>query len=220
MLRAEGHEITFLTGSVFRDRIEDSGAKFVSLPPGADFDGRDILLGVPELKNIPPGLEWFRVAIEQFFLDHIPAQHRGLLQAVQEYRADVIVGDDMFFGVLPMLLGSQSKQPPIVLCGQRAEFACRLRQPRRAALRTSRGSLTKGCQPALLRLNKELSSFDVGPLTPFDSVVELATPMCSCRATLRISTPDPALGAALLRSFQVARCRPAHDSMVRARSCW
>ncbi len=36
MLRAEGHEITFLTGSVFPDRIEDSGAKFVSLPPGAD----------------------------------------------------------------------------------------------------------------------------------------------------------------------------------------
>jgi hypothetical protein len=117
MLRAEGHEVTFLTGSVFRDRIESSEAKFVSLPPGADFDGRDILSVAPELKNIPPGLEWFRVAIERFFLDHIPAQHRGLLQAVQECRADVIVGDDMFFGVLPMLLGSQSKRPPIVLCG-------------------------------------------------------------------------------------------------------
>ena len=116
MLRAEGHEITFLTGSVFRDRIENSGAKFVSLPPGADFDGRDILSVAPELKNIPPGLERFRVAIERFFLDHIPAQHRGLLQAVQECQADVIVGDDMFFGVLPMLLGSQSKRPPIVLC--------------------------------------------------------------------------------------------------------
>ena len=107
MLRAEGHEITFPTGSVFRDRIENSGAKFVSLPPGADFDGRDILSVAPELKNIPPGLERFRVAIKRFFLDHIPAQHRGLLQAVQECRADVIVGDDMFFGVLPMLLGSQ-----------------------------------------------------------------------------------------------------------------
>jgi UDP:flavonoid glycosyltransferase YjiC (YdhE family) len=31
ILRAEGHEITFLTGSAFRDRIENSGAKFVSL---------------------------------------------------------------------------------------------------------------------------------------------------------------------------------------------
>ena len=46
MLRAEGHEITFLTGSAFRDRIENSGAKFVSLQGGADFDGRDILGGL------------------------------------------------------------------------------------------------------------------------------------------------------------------------------
>ena len=151
MLRAEGHEITFLTGSVFRDRIESSGAKFVSLPPGADFDGRDILSVAPELKNTPPGLEWFRVAIERFFLDHIPAQHRGLLQAVQECRADVIVGDDMFFGVLPMLLGSQSKRPPIVLCGTRRDGAPNFlglppetTEAERQNTRISRGSLTKG----------------------------------------------------------------------------
>ena len=190
MLRAEGHEITFLTGSVFRDRIENSGAKFVSLPPGADFDGRDILSVAPELKNIPPGLEWFRVAIEQFFLDHIPAQHRGLLQAVQECRADVIVGDDMFFGVLPMLLGSQSKRPPIVLCGTSFLHLARedgapnflgLPPATTEAERQQYADIAREFdegvdQPALLRLNKELSSFDVGPLTAplFHSVVELA----------------------------------------------
>ena len=54
ILLAEGHEITFLTGSVFRDRIENSGAKFVSLQGSADFDGRDILSVAPELKDIPP----------------------------------------------------------------------------------------------------------------------------------------------------------------------
>ena len=190
MLRAEGHEITFLTGSVFRDRIENSGAKFVSLPPGADFDGRDILSVAPELKNIPPGLEWFRVAIERFFLDHIPAQHRGLLQAVQECRADVIVGDDMFFGVLPMLLGSQSKRPPIVLCGTSFLHLARedgapnflgLPPATTEAERQQYADIAREFdegvdQPALLRLNKELSSFDVGPLTAplFHSVVELA----------------------------------------------
>ena len=58
ILLAEGHEINFLTGSVFRARIESSGAKFVSLPMGADFDGRDLLSVAPELKDIPPGLEW------------------------------------------------------------------------------------------------------------------------------------------------------------------
>ena len=79
ILLAEGHEINFLTGSVFRARIESSGAKFVSLQGAADIDGRDILSVVPELKDIPPGLEWFRVAIERLFVDRIPAQHQSLL---------------------------------------------------------------------------------------------------------------------------------------------
>jgi hypothetical protein len=74
-------------------------------------------LAAPELKDIPPGLEWFRVAIERIFVDSLPAQHQGLRRALQECQADVIVGDDMFFGVLPMPLGSRSKRPPIVLCG-------------------------------------------------------------------------------------------------------
>jgi hypothetical protein len=117
VLLAEGHEITFLTGGAFRDRIENGGAKFVSLHGHADFDGRDFSSVAPELKDIPPGLEWFRVAIERIFVDSIPAQHLGLLQALEECQADVIVGDDMFFGVLPMLLGPRSKRPPLILCG-------------------------------------------------------------------------------------------------------
>jgi hypothetical protein len=117
MLREEGHEITFLTGSAFRDRIENSGVKFVSLQGAADFDGRNILSVAPELKDIPPGLEWLRVAIERFFLDRLPALHHSLLQALQECQADVIVGDNMFFGVLPMLLGPRSERPPIAICG-------------------------------------------------------------------------------------------------------
>ena len=79
VLLTEGHEITFLTGSVFRDRIENSGAKFVSLPPGADFDGRDILSVAPELKDIPPGLEWFRVRHRTIFPRSPPGAAPGLV---------------------------------------------------------------------------------------------------------------------------------------------
>src|SRR5271170_4912519 len=92
VLLAEGHEITFLTGSAFRARIENSGAKFVSLQGNADFDGQNVLSVAPELKHIPPGLEWFRVAIRRFFLDRLAAQHQSLLHAAQECRADAIVG--------------------------------------------------------------------------------------------------------------------------------
>ena len=190
ILLAEGHEITFLTGSVFRARIESSGAKFVSLQGAADIDGRDILSVVPELKDIPPGLEWFRVAIERLFVDRIPAQHQSLLQAVQECQADVIVGDDMFFGVLPMLLGSRSKRPPIVLCGTSFLHLARedgapnflglppatTEEQRRQYADIAREYDEAVDQPSLLCLNKVLNTLGVGPLSVplFHSVVELA----------------------------------------------
>ena len=77
ILMAEGHEVVGLSGSAMRDRIEGIGAKFHPLPAGADFDLRDIVSVVPELKDIPPGPEWLRVAIERVFVDTIPAQHRA-----------------------------------------------------------------------------------------------------------------------------------------------
>jgi MGT family glycosyltransferase len=117
ILLGEGHEVAFLTGTAFRDRIESSGTGFFALPSGADFDPRDILSVVPELKNIPPGLEWLRVGCERLLVDAIPAQHQGLQQSLQKFPADVIVGDDMFFGLLPMLLGLRAERPPVVVCG-------------------------------------------------------------------------------------------------------
>jgi hypothetical protein len=117
ILIAENHEVIGLSGSAFRERIEATGAEFRALPAGADFDLGDILSVVPELKDIPPGPEWMRTAIERIFVDPIPAQHRGLEQVLRDFPADVIIGDDMFFGLLPMLLGPRAKRPSIVLWG-------------------------------------------------------------------------------------------------------
>ena len=49
---------------------------------------------------------------ERIFVDAIPAQHQGMQQVLRDFPADIIVGDDMLFGVLPMLLGPRSKRPP------------------------------------------------------------------------------------------------------------
>jgi MGT family glycosyltransferase len=190
MLQAEGHEITFLTGSAFRDRIEKGGAKFVSLQGNADFDGRNLLSIAPELKDIPPGLEWFRIAIERFFLDRLPAQHQSLMHAIQDCQADVIVGDDMFFGVLPMLLGPRSKLPPVVLCGTSFLHLARedgapnflglppatTGEQRQQYADVAREYDEAVDQPALLRLNEILKTLSVGQLSVplFHSVVELA----------------------------------------------
>jgi MGT family glycosyltransferase len=199
ILLAEGHEITFLTGTAFRARIESSGAKFVSLPGRADFDARDPFSVAPELKDIPPGLEWLRVALKRIFVDPVPAQHQGLLQVLQEYQADVIVGDDMFFGVLPLLLGPRSKRPPVVLCGTsilhwpREDGAplflglppATTEEQRRQYADIAREYDKAVDQPTLLRLNKALNTLGVGPtsMTLFHSTVGLAD------AYLQLSVP-------------------------------
>src|SRR6516164_5259506 len=200
ILLAEGHEITFLTGTAFRSRIESSGAEFFPLPPAADFDPQDLFSLVPELKSIPPGPEWLRIACERIFVEAIPAQYQGLRQALDKFAADVIVGDDMFFGVLPMLRGPRAKRPPIVLCGtsilhwaredgapnflglppatnaeQRAEYATIAQQYDGAV-----------DQPVLRRLNQTLKAMAVAPVSVplFHCVVELAD------AYLQLSVPS------------------------------
>src|SRR4029077_2953547 len=115
----------------------------------------------------------------------IPAQYKGLQRVLRDFPADVIIGDDMIFGVLPMLLGPRSKRPPIVLCGtsflhwrredgaphfvglppattrtQLKEYAAIARAPDRVFN-----------QPVAHRLDRRLKDFGVGPLsmTLFDS---------------------------------------------------
>jgi hypothetical protein len=101
ILIAEGHQLAFLSGSVLRSRIEAIGAEFHALPEGADFDLRDIGSVAPELKSIAPGPDWLRVALERVFVDTLPAQHQGLQQVLRRFPAEIVIGDDMFFGVLP-----------------------------------------------------------------------------------------------------------------------
>jgi MGT family glycosyltransferase len=116
-LLEESHEVAFLTGSVLRSRVEAVGAGFRSFPAGADLDLRKLDEAVPELKNIEPGPKRSRVAMERIFVDTLPAQFIGLQQAMRDLRPDVIVADDMFFGVLPMLLGPDATRIAVVLCG-------------------------------------------------------------------------------------------------------
>jgi hypothetical protein len=169
-----------------RERIESIGAQFRPLPAGADF--RDMV--VPELKNMPPGLQWLRVAMERLLVDAIPAQHKGLEQVLQDFAGEIIIGDDMFFGVLPKLLGPRSKRPPIVLCGTSmlhwrredgaqhflglppATTQAQLRQY--TAISQEHDRVVN--QPVARRLNPLLKDFGLRPLSMplFESIVELA----------------------------------------------
>jgi hypothetical protein len=105
----------------------------------------------------------------------------------------------MFFGVLPMLLGSQSKRPPIALCGTsflhlgREDGApnflglppATTDEQRHQYLDIAREYDEAVDQPSLLTLNKVLNTLGVGPVSVplFHSVVELAD------AYLQLSVP-------------------------------
>ena len=81
ILMTEAHEVAIYTGSAFRARVEAAGAKFFCLPPEADFDLTDPFSRVPELKVLPPGPAWHRVAMERLLVDNIPAPTRGPAKA-------------------------------------------------------------------------------------------------------------------------------------------
>jgi MGT family glycosyltransferase len=117
MLVAEGHEVVGLSASVMRQRIEAAGATFHPFPKEADLDFRNMAAVFPEYRNIPPGLEMSRFYLERVFIDSIPGQHEGLKRVLRDFSADVVLGDNFFFGALPMLLGRRLERPPIVLCG-------------------------------------------------------------------------------------------------------
>jgi UDP:flavonoid glycosyltransferase YjiC (YdhE family) len=190
ILIAEGHEVIGLSGSHLRARIESIGAEFRPLPAGADVDSADIIAAVPELKSLPPGPEWLRVAMERVFVDNIPGQHEGLQKVLRHFPADIIISHSTFFGVLPMLLGPRSERCPIVLCGTSI-----LHWPRKDGApnftglppATTQAQLDEYAaisrivdrlvnEPVARRLDQVLKDLGVGPLSMalFDSVVQLA----------------------------------------------
>jgi MGT family glycosyltransferase len=117
MLVEEGHDVVGLSASAMRDRIRASGARFHAFPKAADFDLRDANAVLPELRDTAPGLALSRLTIERLLIDPLPAQYEGLKQVLRDFPADIILGDNMFYGAFPMLLGTRSERPPIILCG-------------------------------------------------------------------------------------------------------
>jgi MGT family glycosyltransferase len=117
MLVSEGHEVVGLSANAMRDRIEGVGATFRAFPPAADLDFRDVDAIFPERKHIPPGPEQSRFSLERAFIDPLAAQYEGIKRVLRDFPADVVIGDNLLLGVLPMLLGPRSERPPIILCG-------------------------------------------------------------------------------------------------------
>jgi UDP:flavonoid glycosyltransferase YjiC (YdhE family) len=190
ILLAEGHEVVAFTGRSFKDRIEGIGAEFHPIAASADQDLVASFSKYPDLKTLPPGLELLRVVIERLFIDTIPVQYEGLQRVLWQVQPDVVIGDDCFLGLLPMLLGPRSKRPPIVCFGTtilhwpREDRAPEFLGLTPAATQAEREEYVAVAQeydnvvnqPLTRRLNYCLESLGKGPLStpPFETQVKLA----------------------------------------------
>jgi MGT family glycosyltransferase len=190
ILLAEGHEVVAFTGRSFKDRIEGIGAEFREIAASADQDLVTPFSKYPDLKTVPPGLELLRVVIERLFIDTIPVQHEGLQQVLRQVRPDVVIGDDCFLGLLPMLLGRRSNRPPVVCFGTsilhwpRQDGApaflgltpatTQVQREEYEGIKLEHDKVVN--QPLMCRLNHCLKSLGKGPLStpPFEAQVKLS----------------------------------------------
>jgi UDP:flavonoid glycosyltransferase YjiC (YdhE family) len=74
-LIARGYEVTFITGSTYKNLIENIGATFITLEGRADFTEADIDTVAPERGLTPPGLAQMAYDIEVFFVNSIPDEY-------------------------------------------------------------------------------------------------------------------------------------------------
>src|SRR3984893_2367388 len=112
-----GHEVVVHTGSVFRERAEATGARFVAFRPEIDIDYRKLDERFPERLKITPGPAQFCFGLKHLFADAIPHQSAGIRDIRREFPMDAIIVDTMFCGTFPFLLGPSEERVPIVALG-------------------------------------------------------------------------------------------------------
>jgi UDP:flavonoid glycosyltransferase YjiC (YdhE family) len=94
-----GHRVRFLTGSRFREEVEASGARWVPLPPEAEFDDRDVDAAFPGRVGLT-GVAGARFDLGQIFLAAAPRQLEAVDALLAEEAADAVLTETMFFGAL------------------------------------------------------------------------------------------------------------------------
>jgi MGT family glycosyltransferase len=117
ILIADGHEVVGLSSTYLRDRIEAIGATFRGFQGEADFDIRNASEMFDELKATPPGPKQLRMILERAFVDFMLPQYESVKEVMREFAFDIIIGDHLMLGVLPMLLGPRSQRPPVAFLG-------------------------------------------------------------------------------------------------------
>ena len=93
-----GHQVTWITGRVFKDRVEATGAIYIPTPEELDpgeLAGHDIF---PELRKLKGAaqLKWY---YKHVYLDHVIDHLEAIDSALERFPSDVLIGDSVMLGV-------------------------------------------------------------------------------------------------------------------------
>lgn len=116
LLVGEGHRVLMLCGALFEKGIRQSGAEFVSFSPEVDFDYRALEQHFPERAELS-GTAQMALALRRFFAAPIPVHDRRLRVLIAEEGVDLLLVENGFYGVLPLLQQARSQRLPILMLG-------------------------------------------------------------------------------------------------------
>ena len=115
-LVGRGHHVRFLTGTRYRAAVEATGATWLGLPAGADYDDRNVDAAFPGRVGLkgPAGI---RYDLEHIFIAPAPLQVTAVDEAIAAEHTDAILLESMFIGALALLQRPRSERPAIVNLG-------------------------------------------------------------------------------------------------------
>ena len=116
LLVEEGHRVLMLCGALFEQRIRAAGAEFVPFAPEVDFDYRALERHFPERASLS-GTAQMALALKRFFAAPM-AQHDSHLRAlIATEKVDLLLVENGFYGVLPLLQQGDGRRLPILMLG-------------------------------------------------------------------------------------------------------
>lgn len=109
-----GHRVRFLTGSRFGEAVTRTGASFLPLPAGADYDDRELNAAFPGREGLS-GAAGIRFDTEHMFLRPVPVQLAAIDAAQAAEPIDAVLSETMFVGA--GALATRSQRPPVIALG-------------------------------------------------------------------------------------------------------
>lgn len=115
-LVTQGHRVLMLCGALFEQRIRATGAEFVPFAPEVDFDYRALERHFPERASLS-GTAQMALALKRFFAAPMAQHDRQLRALIAAEGVDLLLVENGFYGVLPLLQQPHGRPVPILMLG-------------------------------------------------------------------------------------------------------